>query len=248
MITCEVCVEGVPGALGAQEGGAQRIELCAGLVEGGTTPSIGTISRVLDTLSIPTVVLIRPRGGDFLYEPDELEALLRDVEAVKKAGAFGIATGALTRDGDVDRVAMAEVMKAAGPLSVTFHRAFDMTRQPSDALETLVQLGVDRVLTSGQERSVPEGLALIRKLAGKAGGRISIMPGGGVTEANVAGIIRQTGVREVHFTAFRSLESPMVHRNPRPLMGGDRVPGEYERLATDPNRVRRFLDAAENSS
>ena len=244
MITCEVCVEGVLGALAAEAGGAHRIELCAGLVEGGTTPSIGTVSRTLEALSIPTVVLVRPRGGDFLYSPPELEALLRDVEALKEAGAYGIATGVLTAAGAVDMRAMREVIDAAGPLSVTFHRAFDMTRDPFESLEALVQLGVDRVLTSGQERSVPEGMELIRQLVEAARERISVMPGAGIRKENVQEIIRVTGVKEVHFTGFTTHDSPMAHRNTRPLMGSDRVPGEYERLVTDPDRVREIVRPA----
>jgi len=244
VITCEVCVEGVPGAIAAEAGGADRIELCAGLVEGGTTPSFGTISRVLDTLSIPTVVLIRPRGGDFLYTAEELEALLCDVDVIRESGAFGIATGVLTREGDVDVHAMEQVMDAAGSLSVTFHRAFDMTRDPHRSLETLIHLGVHRVLTSGLERSVPEGLELLGSLVELAKGRTSIMPGGGIREDNIRDIIGKTGVNEVHFTAFASLESPMAHRNTRPLMGSDRVPGEYGRLVTAPEGVRRIVNSA----
>jgi len=244
-----LCVEGVPGAVAADKGGAHRIELCAGLVEGGTTPSLGTISLTLEALSIPMVVLIRPRGGDFLYDDEDLEVLLRDIEAVREAGAFGVATGALTRRGGVDVPAMARIMKAAGPMSVTFHRAFDMTVDALEALETLIELGVNRVLTSGQERSVREGLLLIRELVRVAGDRISIMPGGGIRDDNIKDIIQEIGVSEIgvseiHFTALGSSNSPMTHRNTRPLMGADRVPGEYERLLTDPAKVRKIMVAA----
>jgi len=214
------------------------------LVEGGTTPSQGTVSRVLETLSIPTVVLIRPRGGDFLYDHEDLDVLLRDVEAVRDAGAFGVATGALTQNGGVDVPAMERIMEAAGPMAVTFHRAFDMTKDAFVSLEMLIELGVDRVLTSGQGRSVPEGLLLIKELVERAGDRITIMPGGGIQDHNIGDIIRETGVTELHFTAFEASESPMIHRNTRPLMGSDRVLGEYERLRTDPAKVRELLVAA----
>lgn len=244
MVTCEVCVEGVEGALAAAEGGAHRLELCAGLVEGGTTPSQGVVETVLEELSVPVVVLVRPRGGDFLYSTRELAAMLRDVEAVGAAGAFGVATGALTPGGEVDREATAALREAAGNMSFTFHRAFDMVRNPRLALAALGELGVDRVLTSGQARSVPEGTGLIRELVEAAEGRIGVMPGGGIREENLRGVLEATGAREVHFTAFRTEESPMVHRNPRPLMGASRVPGEYERVRTDPRRVRRFLEVA----
>lgn len=219
------------------------MELCAGLVEGGTTPSGGTIGLVLERVGIDTVVLVRPRGGDFLYTPDELDTILMDVETVRGSGAFGIATGVLTPDGQVDVAAMEQIMEAAGALSVTFHRAFDMVRDPAEALETLIGLGVDRVLTSGQERSVPEGRDLIRELVAVANRRISIMPGGGLREGNIRELVRATGVQEVHFTAFSHWESPMVHRNLRPLMGADRVPGEYERISTDPEGVNRVIRA-----
>jgi len=244
MVTCEVCVEGVSGALAAAEGGAHRIELCAGLVEGGTTPSVGTLSAVLEAGSVDTMVLVRPRGGDFLYSDAELDVMVRDVRAVGAAGALGIATGALTREGEVDEVATAALREAAGDMSFTFHRAFDMTRDPLQALETLIELGVDRILTSGQAKSVPEGLDLIRELVGVAGDRIIIMPGAGIREENVRTVIRETGVREIHFTAFVEGESPMIHRNPRPLMGASRVPAEYELLLTDPGVVRAFLAMA----
>jgi copper homeostasis protein len=243
MITCEVCVEGLSGALAAAEGGAHRVELCAGLVEGGTTPSLGTLGLVLDRVEIDTVVLVRPRGGDFLYSPVELDTILLDVGTVRSSGAFGIATGVLTAEGKVDVVAMERILEVAGPLSVTFHRAFDMVRDPAEALETLVGLGVDRILTSGQDRSVPEGQGLIREMAQLAGQRISIMPGGGLREGNVREIVQATGVREVHFTAFTHWDSPMAHRNLRPLMGADRVPGEFERISTDPEGVRRVIGA-----
>jgi copper homeostasis protein len=242
---CEVCVEGAAGARAAEEGGAHRVELCAGLVEGGTTPSLGTITGALATSSIPIVVLIRPRGGDFVYDDLEMEVMARDAGLVRELGAYGIATGALTREGDVDVDAMKRIMAAAGDLSVTFHRAFDMTRDPLRSLETLAELGVDRILTSGQERRAPDGTALIRELSHAAGRRLSIMPGGGIKEENVQELVRSTGVREVHFTAFSISESPMTHRNARPLMGSERVPGEYERWMTDASVVRRIVERAE---
>lgn len=244
MITCEVCVEGAASVRAAEQGGAQRVELCAGLVEGGTTPSLGTIVQSLELVSIPIVVLLRPRGGDFCYDDLDREIMIRDVRKVRELGAFGIATGALTPEGEVDLATMNELMEAAGDLSVTFHRAFDMTKDPYHSLETLAALGVDRILTSGQERTVPEGLHLIRGLSNAAGNRLSIMPGGGIREENVQEVIQQTGVKEVHFTAFSHSASPMIHRNARPLMGSERVPGEYERWTTDRSWVRSIVDRA----
>lgn len=243
MVTCEVCVEGYSGAWAAAEGGAHRVELCAGLVEGGTTPSQGAIGLSVERLEIPTMVLIRPRGGDFLYSHQELDTMLRDISLAGEIGAFGIATGALTRDGRVDEEAMGRIRDAAGSMSLTFHRAFDMVRDPMISLETLIELRVDRVLTSGGEGSVPEALDSLQALVEKAADRISIMPGGAVREENIWEIVEKTGVREIHFTAFSRWESPMGFRNPRPYMGSASVPGEYERIGTDPEEVRRIMGA-----
>lgn len=248
MITCEVCVEGFSGAAAAEAGGGHRIELCAGLIEGGTTPSMGTLSLVLERLSIKTVVLLRPRGGDFLYTSEEFDTMLRDIEIVRDAGAYGIATGVLTEDGRIDTARFERLIAAAGPLSVTCHRAFDMTRDPSEALETLIELGVDRVLTSGQQPSVTEGLELIGELVEQSAGRISIMPGCGLDEGNIRGIVEQTGVREVHFTAFTHRDSGMSYRNPRPFMGSVELPGEYDLQLTDPERVRGLVGQVEGLS
>jgi copper homeostasis protein len=248
VITCEVCVEGVDGALAAAAGGAHRIEICAGLVEGGTTPSFAILSVSLERAGVDTMVLVRPRGGDFLYSEAELEVMLRDVRAVREAGAMGVATGVLTREGCVDREATARLREAAGPLSFTFHRAFDMTRDPLEALETLVELGADRILTSGQAESVPQGIALIRELVERAGERIVIMPGAGIREENVGWVLAETRAREIHFTALSWAESPMLHRNPVPRMGGTEIPGEYRRQGTDPERVRGLLAMASGAA
>lgn len=247
MITCEVCVEGFSGAAAAEAGGGHRIELCAGLIEGGTTPSIGTLSLVLERLSIKTVVLLRPRGGDFLYTDEEFDTMLRDIEVVRDAGAYGIATGVLTFDGQIDAGRFERLIAASGSLSVTCHRAFDMTRDPIEALETLIELGVDRVLTSGQQPSVPEGVELIRELVDRAAERIVIMPGCGIEEGNVREIVEATGVSEVHFTAFSHQESGMTYRNPLPFMGGVELPGEYDLQHTDPERVRSVVSEVHNA-
>ena len=241
MITCEVCVEGFSGAAAAEAGGGHRIELCAGLIEGGTTPSMGTLSLVLERLSIKTVVLLRPRGGDFLYTDVEFDTMLRDIELIRDAGAYGIATGVLTEDGRIDTARFEKLIATARPMSVTCHRAFDMTRDPREALETLIGLGVDRVLTSGQQPTVPEGAELIHELVQLSAGRIAILPGCGIDEDNVREIIEKTGVREVHFTAFSQKESGMTYRNPRPFMGSVEIPGEYDLQLTDPERVRGIV-------
>lgn len=241
MVLCEVCVEGIQGAVAAARGGAHRIELCAGLVEGGTTPSQGTVAAVLEGLAVDTVVLVRPRGGDFLYDAEEMEVLLRDIRWLREVGVHGIATGVLYPQGTVDRTAVERIREAAGPLSFTFHRAFDMTRDLLEALDTLIGLGVDRVLTSGGKASVMDALPTLRGLVETAGDQISVMPGGGIREENLERVVRETGTREVHFTATARWESGMAFRNPVPRMGSDSVPEEYERVGTDMEKVRRMV-------
>ncbi len=243
MVICEVCVEGLSGALAATAGGAQRIELCAGLIEGGTTPSLGTVQLAIERAALDVVAMVRPRGGDFLYSEVEFETMLRDVESFRTAGAYGIATGILNPDGTIDTHRMGEIVSAARPMAVTCHRAFDMTSDYRQALESLIDLGVDRVLTSGLKSSVPEGLDTIRELIKSADGRITVMPGCGINEENIREIVESTGAREVHFTAFQTLDSEMKYRNPEPFLGGARVPGEYELQVTDAGRVRSFIKA-----
>ena len=235
----EVCVDSVESALGAQAGGADRVELCDNLLEGGTTPSAGAIAIARANLSIKLQVIIRPRGGDFCYSDIEFDIMRHDVAVARELGADGVVIGILTPDGDVDKARTAELIALARPMSVTFHRAFDMTRDPYAALEDLVALGVDRILTSGQEPSVIEGLDLIAELVQRAGGRVIIMPGGG-TERNVAKVVARSGVREVHVIGPMTVDSPMQYRNPRVFMGGELRPPEYARSVTDPARIREL--------
>jgi copper homeostasis protein len=244
----EICVESVDGASAAQEGGADRVELCANLLEGGTTPSAGAIQLARRKLQIGLQVMIRPRGGDFCYSAAEFEIMKLDIETAKKAGADGIVLGILTPDGSVDETRTQELVGLARPMSVTFHRAFDMTRDPWEAMEILVAMGVDRILTSGQESSVLEGLELIAKLVRKAGDRIIIMPGGGIHERNLRKIMEQSGARELHVAALESMEGAMKFRNSRCFMGGELRPPEFSLLATDTAKVRRIAHAVKGQS
>lgn len=246
-IVLEVCIDSVEAAIAAQQGGAHRVELCANLLEGGTTPSAGTIQLARRSVDIDVNVIIRPRGGDFCYTPIEFEIMKLDIETAKAAGANGVVIGILNEDGSVDRERTRELVELARPLSVTFHRAFDMARDPYQALETLIELGVDRVLTTGQESSVLEGLDVITDLVEKAGERIIIMPGGGITERNFKKIVESSGVVEVHFLAPGTRESPMAYRNPNCFMGGELRPPEFSLTVTDRERVRAFVRAAQES-
>ncbi len=192
----EACVDSPESAVAAENGGATRVELCAALLEGGLTPSTGAIALAREKLGIGLHVIIRPRGGDFLYTGDEHAVMLRDIDAAKNAGADGVVVGVLDANAQVDEARTRELVECARPMSVTFHRAFDMTRDPFAALETLVDLGIDRILTSGQEESAMAGLELLRELVKRAGGRIIIMPAGNIHENNVKKIAKETGAKE----------------------------------------------------
>ncbi len=226
-LTFEVCVDSIESALAAERGGADRVELCSDLLEGGLTPSYGVLKVARERLRIGIMAMVRPRGGDFCYSEAEFAAMLQDVRAAKEVGANGVVFGVLTPDGDVDADRTRQLIAEARPLAVTFHRAFDMTRDPLAALETLISLGVDRVLTSGQEAAVVEGLDLIAELVARAADRIIVMPGGGITDRNVARIRARVPLREVHFAGGEPVESRMRFRNPRVFMGGTLRPPEY---------------------
>ena len=243
----EVCVETVDGALAAERGGADRIELSAGLIEGGTTPSLGLIRAVRAQVRLPLVVLLRPRAGDFLYSPDEREVLATDLALAREAGANGVALGLLTADGAVDVEAVRDLVGRARPMSVTFHRAFDLVRDPRATLEELVCGGVDRLLTSGQERTASEGAALLRELVARAGDRIVVMAGAGVRAENVRALVEATGVREVHASARSPRASAMRHRNDRVALGAGAAGCESERLVTDEAEVRALARALSGS-
>ena len=240
MIQLEVCVDSVTSALNAERGGANRVELCDNLFEGGTTPSAGCIQVVRQHLTIGLQVIIRPRGGDFLYDDLELAIMKQDIQVAKDLGADGVVVGALTSHGHVNRDQVAQLMAVARPLNVTFHRAFDMTADPFRAVEDLIELGVDRVLTSGQRATAWEGVGLIQQLVRVADGRIGIMPGGGVTEDNVAALVQQTGVTECHVSGRTTVASSMEYHNHQVFMGGALRLPEYERKETSTQRIKSF--------
>lgn len=236
-ITLEMCIDSVESAIAAQQGGADRVELCDNLMEGGTTPSAGTIALARRHIDIGLNVIIRPRGGDFCYSDVEFDVMKYDIETARQLGANGVVIGLLTPDGAVDVERSRVLIDLARPLSVTFHRAFDVSRDPFEALESLIALGVDRVLTTGQEGTLLEGLDLVADLVRRAGDRIIIM-GGGVTERTAARIVAQTGLTELHTLYTVSVDSAMRFRNPRAYMGGELRPPEFSRMVTSADRVR----------
>ena len=242
-IIFEACVDSIESALAAQDGGADRIELCADLIEGGTTPSAGTIDLVCKHVNIPIMVMVRPRGGDFCYSDLEFEEMKRDIEFIKQFNIAGIVLGILREDGTVDKERIKTLIQAARPMQITFHRAFDMTRNPFEALDDLTELGIERVLTSGQESNVVEGVETLKKLVEKAGGKIIIMPGGGVNENNVSQIIARCGVKEIHGSAREKKESRMKFRNPKTTMSDSQNMPEYELMITSAARIRAIKEA-----
>lgn len=240
----EVCANSAQSCVEAEAGGAARVELCAAIPEGGTTPSYGEImmARKL-THRIDIHVLIRPRAGDFLYTEAEVGAMLHDIEAARSLRVQGVVLGCLTPDGDIDEPLLDRLIAAARPLSITFHRAFDVCRDPHHALESLIRHGIDRVLTSGQEATAVEGIPLLRELVQQADGRIIIMPGCGVRANNIARIEAETGAQEFHTSARRVIESRMLYRNERVPMGSTAVTSEFETVQTDRREVARYVSS-----
>ena len=246
-IILEACVDSIESALAAEAGGADRIELCAALGEGGLTPSAGTIAVARQRLAIGSHVMIRPRGGDFLYTDAEFASMQRDVEMAKRLGATGVVFGLLLPDGSIDLARTRQLTEQARPLSVTFHRAFDMTNDPKKALTDLIALGVDRILTSGQAPTAAEGIALLTKLVKQAGDRIVVMPGGSIDEKSLPKILKGTGASEVHVAATKRVDSGMAFRNPRCFMGSEPGGSEFSMAVTDADRIRALVSLTQNS-
>ena len=242
-VLVEACVDSVASALAAAAGGAGRIELCDNLVEGGTTPSSATIALACERLQIPVFVIVRPRGGDFLYSDLELELMRRDIAHAKSLGARGVVIGVLRADGTVDVARAGPLVAEARPMAVTFHRAFDVTRDPAEALEAIIEAGADRVLTSGRAPTAPEGSEVIAAAVRQAAGRIGILPGAGIDGANARRLVEATGVREVHVRGTSIRPSPMLYRNPRVDFGGRLTAADHMLEVTDPDLIREIVTA-----
>jgi copper homeostasis protein len=246
-VLIEACVDSVSSAVAAQQGGAKRIELCDALETGGLTPSAAKIQLCKERLKIPVVVLIRARGGDFLYGDTTTEVMIRDIAIAKAFGADGVAIGALLPDGTIDRARTEAMIDAARPMEVVFHRAFDGTPNALEALETLKALKVDRVLTSGQAPTALEGVGMLKRLVEGAAGKITILAGGGINEQNAPRIVNEGGVSELHIRGTTAVGSGMTYKRPgfdltKPLMP-DNV-----RSVTDAARVRAVVSAVSGGS
>ena len=237
----EICVDSIAGVRAAKAAGAQRVELCGNLLEGGVTPSRGAIRQARTVTGIGLHVIIRPRGGDFLFDDDEFAVMRADIETAKAESADGVVIGLLMAAACIDVERTRALIALARPLAVTFHRAFDMTPDPFEALETLIGLGLERVLTSGQEATVLEGLPLIAELVRRAGQRINVMPGGGITARNVERIVAAAKPAEIHFAALEPAPSSMQFRRQHVFMGGELRPPEYDRLDTSVSAIRAVI-------
>ncbi|HWY70873.1 MAG TPA: copper homeostasis protein CutC [Terriglobales bacterium] len=238
----EIAVHSVESAIAAQVGGADRVELFSNPIEGGVTPSEGLITILREKLVKDLHVMIRPRGGDFHYSELESEVMRRDINMAKRSGANGVVFGFVNVDGTVDVERTRQMVEASRPLSVTFHRAFDVCSNLENALEDLISSGVDRVLTSGGEASAIEGSKRIASLVRIAGNRIKIIAAGGIRPANVRRILQETGVREVHAGLRSTIPGPMRFHNEKVSIG-HRIPGEHERIVVKEDDVRKLVNA-----
>jgi len=238
----EVCVSSVESALAAERGGADRIELCDNIFEGGTTPSLGMVSVIRKRLSIELNVLIRPRGGDFLYNDEEMEIIKTDIIALKNIGVDGFVFGCLTPEGNVDTETCYQLIELCYPLKTTFHRAFDMTKNTKKSLESINNLGFDYLLTSGQKQTAYLGSKLIAQLVKTNKGNCKIMPGSGINEDNIAHIANFTKADAFHVSLRNTIKSKMKFIRNGVTMGKLSEKEEYEQNITDENRVRKIVE------
>lgn len=237
----EVCIDTVESGIIAEASGADRVELCNNLMEGGTTPSLAAIRYVRKNLAIPVNIIIRPRGGDFLYSESDLLIMAEDIRIAREEGINGVVLGVLLDNGHIDIERTRSLIEIARPLSVTFHRAFDMTPEPFASIEEVILTGADRILTSAHGNFVFNNADLVREMIEKAAGRITVMPGSGINENNIADIINKTNATEFHLTGRKPVDSKMKFRKDNIFMG---VTGasEYIRKYTDADTIRKVRD------
>ncbi|MDH6310353.1 copper homeostasis protein [Dysgonomonas sp. PFB1-18] len=245
MITLEVCANSVQSAIEAQKGGAIRVELCDNMSEGGTTPALSQIEESKQLIDIQLNTMIRPRGGDFLYSDFEFKMMKQDIHHCGQAKCDGVVFGILNIDGSIDKNRNKELLDIAKKydMSATFHRAFDRSANLHESLEDIINIGFDRILTSGGKKTAPEGADVLKKLIEQAGDRIIIMPGAGITENNIAGLVRNTGLKEFHGTFYSLYRGAMKYIAPE----FDDIKEEYSIMQTDAVRVKQAIENANNA-
>jgi copper homeostasis protein len=241
----EVCVYNYQSAFNAQVAGADRIELCDNMYEGGTTPSYGMITTVSSVLKIDINVMIRPRGGDFCYDDIEYEIMMEDIRKCKELNVNGVVFGILKPDGNIDIEKTSQLCMLAKPMSVTFHRAFDMTIDLMRSLDELTGIGIDRVLTSGGSNTAIEGIAAIRRFVDKSQNRIIIMPGSGINAENIKQISEMTGANEFHMSGKMPVNSIMYYRKNGISMGGIKEIDEYQLMISDIDKIKETIQQLE---
>lgn len=245
-ILLEICAASLEDCLAAQAGGADRIELNCGLMLGGLTPSLGTLIEACRQVQAPIISMIRPRPGGFCYSPSEFTVMQRDLDLMLQHGARGIAFGILTGQGEIDLPRSRQIIAQAGDREVVFHRAFDVTPDPVKALEQLIELGVKRVMTSGQEASAYNGARKIAEFIRQAAGRIEILPAGGINRFTLADVLERTGCSQVHASLSMSKTDASTRSRPQVAFGGSLTPPEDRFTTTDPQAVtalRQRLEA-----
>lgn len=241
-VKIEVCAYTLQSAINAEKAGASRVELCDNFFEGGTTPSYGVVELARKYISIELNVLIRPRGGDFCYSDLEFETMLKDIYAVKRLGVNGIAIGALTANGQIDKIKMKEIISIARPASITFHRAFDCVKNEFDSLNELIELGVERVLTSGLKNTAVEGKETLAKLVEKSQGKIVIMPGGGINYSNIEELINVTKASEYHLSGKRLMNNNFTCHNSEVRLNSTFSMPEFSYIETDGQKIKSVVD------
>ncbi len=241
----EVCANSITSAIAADKGGANRVELCDNLYEGGTTPSAGMISQVKSSTSLQVFPMIRPRGGDFFYSKEEINVMIKDIEIARNFGADGFVIGCLNIDGSIDYENCSRLIEVAKGLPITFHRAFDMTTDPYQALSICNILGVKRILTSGQKNKAIDGVSLISELIQLAGDKSIIMVGSGVTEFNITDIANITKAKSYHVSLRKSYQSKMEFRRSDIFMGGLSEIPEFENKFTSAEKVQKLINNLE---
>ncbi len=240
-VLLEVCCGSIDDAIQAERGGADRVELCSALFLGGLTPSAGTLQEARKRLKIPFMAMVRPRSGGFCYSEAEMDSMEKDASMALEQGADGVVFGILLENGKIDIARSKRMLRRIGGRPSVFHRAFDVTPDPFRALEQLIDLGVTRLLTSGQKDSAPEGADLVRELIEKADGRIEILPGGGIQPYQVKSFVAHTGCRQIHMTAWQTFTDTSTHSRPAVTFGGSLYPPEDRYQVTDAKLVKRLM-------